>query len=157
MHFSLRIVYLFVLITPHFPTCHYQPSYDITQTRWGVFMFSPYEPKVGTTDYEILELLRKLCPDFAPYNYLKDIDLYKGSLLGGSNVYFKNGINRTKGMVTTKSNIKLYDLNRYPYNFQTISNHNDKSELGWSGSVLLTLLKDLYKKSLTIQKRRFYA
>ena len=61
-------------------------------------------------DSKILKILSSLCPDFAPYNYLKKYDLFKGSLFGGTNIYFKKGENGSTGMVTTKTNIKLYNL-----------------------------------------------
>ena len=102
-----------------------------------------YYEFLSETDCKIVDLLRDLCPDFVPYNYLK-CDLYKGALWGGTNVYFKRGTNGDFGMVTTKTNIRLYNLGRFPFNFQSEGNRNGKSEQGWSGEVLLDLVKHLH-------------
>ena len=94
-------------------------------------------------DREILNIIRELCPDFAPYNYLKKYDLYKGSLFGKTNIYFKRGVNGDLGMITTKTNIRMYELEQFPYNFQSQGNRNGKVEQGWSGEVLLSVVKHL--------------
>jgi predicted HNH restriction endonuclease len=95
---------------------------------------------------KVLAILKLLCPDFAPYNFLKKYDLYKGSLFGGTNLYLKKGENDAIGMVTTQKNKKLYNLEKYPYNFKTISNHNGLVEYGWSGDILLEMLEELKAK-----------
>ena len=95
-------------------------------------------------DREIINLLRELCPDFSNYDFTKH-DLYKGSLFGGTNIYFKRGENGQLGMVSTKKNIKLYKLTDYPYNFKTEAVKAGSTEYGWSGETLLTMLKELRK------------
>ena len=104
-----------------------------------------YYDFLSPEDRESIDLLRVLCPDFANYQFLK-CDLYKGSLFGGTNVYFKMGANGQRGMVTTKSNIKLYNLSDYPYNFMTESDRNGSVEKGWTGEVLQSMLNDLLQK-----------
>lgn len=102
-----------------------------------------FEPIVEPIDIRILEILKDICPDFAPYNYLKKYDLYKGSLFGGTNVYVKKGTLNEIGMVTTKTNIKKYNLDKYPYNFTSACDRNGSPEYGWTGDVLIELLKEL--------------
>ena len=70
-------------------------------------------------------------------------DLYKGSLFGGTNIYFKKGENDKLGMVSSKRNIKLYKLDEYPYNFKSYAVGKDSIEYGWTGAVLLSMLKKL--------------
>ena len=41
-------------------------------------------------EQDILLIMKEICPDFAPYHALKN-DLYKGSLFGGTNLYYKTG------------------------------------------------------------------
>lgn len=94
-------------------------------------------------EQEILEIMEAICPDFAPYNFLKKYDLYKGSLFGGTNMYYKIGKDGVRGMVTTKRNVKLYGLDKFPYNFETERDRNGTPEYGWSGEVLLELMKHL--------------
>ena len=109
-----------------------------------------YYDFLGKTEKEIVDILKKLCPDFAPYNYLKKYDLYKGSLFGGTNIYLKRGTNGNIGLVTTKTNIKLFNLDQYPYNFQSECDRNGKPEFGWTGKELLDLVKylaDLYSNN----------
>lgn len=91
---------------------------------------------------KIIELLKQLCPDFNEYIF-KAFDLYKGSLLGKYNVYYKKGVNNTRGLVTGVENIKEYHLDKFPYNFETENQINGKIELGWSGQILIDLLNYL--------------
>ena len=102
---------------------------------------------LSVEDIEIVDLLNELCPDFTTYNFLK-CDLYKGSLLGGTNVYFKKGRENKCGMVATKTAVEHYSLYRYPYNFKTEGVGKGNDEQGWSGEILLSMLKDLKKKYL---------
>ena len=90
-------------------------------------------------EQDILLIRNELCPDFAPDHALKN-DLYKGSLFGGTNLYYKTGENGTKGMVTTKRNVAKYKLDQFPRNFKTSNAINRQPETGWSGTVLLDLL-----------------
>lgn len=99
---------------------------------------------LSTIDIKNLNLLYELCPDFQEYHFIKH-DLYKGSLLGGTNVYFKKGQNNTVGMVSTERNIKRYNLERYTYNFQTEGVKKGDVEHGWTGEVLFSMLSDLLK------------
>jgi len=93
----------------------------------------------------IINMMADLCTDFAPYNFLAKSDLYKGSLFGGNNIYYKKGINNTNGMITSKSNIKKYNLNIFPTNFISQNDINGSIEYGWSGEVLVEVLKHLQK------------
>lgn len=101
------------------------------------------EINLDECEQEIIALMKELCPDFAPYNFLKKYDLYKGSLFGGTNMYYKIGVDNTRGMVTTKRNKSLYGLERFPVNFQTECDRNGNAEYGWSGDTLLELLKHI--------------
>ena len=101
-------------------------------------------------EMKILTLMQELCPDFAVYNFLKKYDLYKGSLFGGTNIYYKVGENNLRGMVTTKRNIRLYGLEKFTYNFQTCSDRKGTYQNGWSGETLLQLL--IYLKNLNIEQ-----
>ena len=85
-----------------------------------------------------------MCPDFAPYHALKN-DLYKGSLFGGTNLYYKTGENGTRGMVTTKRNVAKYKLDQFPRNFKTSNAINRQPETGWSGTVPFGPI-DLFEK-----------
>ena len=92
---------------------------------------------------EILSLFKEICPDFAPYHFLPT-DMYKGKLIGGYNVYYKKGIDGTEGMVTGKSNIKRFDLKRFPYNFKTSSKFDQSIiEYGWTGNELVKVLEHI--------------
>ena len=104
-----------------------------------------YYDFLSSEDREIVDLLRRLCPDFANYSFLK-CDLYKGSLFGGTNIYFKKGKDGKLGMVSTKRNIKLYGLDTYPYNFETQSVGRGSVEFGWSGETLLRMLRELLER-----------
>ena len=90
-------------------------------------------------EQDILLIMKEICPDFAPYHALKN-DLYKGSLFGGTKLYYKTGENGTKGMVTTKRNVAKYKLDQFPRNFKTSNAINGQPETGWSDIVLLDLL-----------------
>ena len=103
-----------------------------------------YYEFLSPEDKECVDLLCELCPDFSNYHFLK-CDLYKGSLFGGANVYFKRGQDNNNGLVSTKRNIKLYKLDDYPYNFKTEAVGKGRLEYGWTGEVLLTMLKSLVK------------
>ena len=103
-----------------------------------------YYDFLSPEDREIVDLLRELCPDFSNYDFLK-CDLYKGSLFGGTNVYFKRGEDDKLGMISSKRNIKLYKLDDYPYNFKSQAVGKDSVEHGWTGDVLLSMLKNLLK------------
>ena len=102
-----------------------------------------YHDSLSKMDREIIDILRELCPDFAPYNYLKKYDLYKGALFGGTNVYFKRGVGNVNGMVTTKTNTRVYRLDEFSYNFASECDRNGSPERGWSGETLLSLVKYL--------------
>jgi len=92
---------------------------------------------------EILGLLSELCPDFGKYKFLKS-DLYKGSLFGGWNVYYKKGKDGKVGMVTRIKNEKKYHLDRFPKNFESVAQFDGSlEETGWTGENLLNLLKYL--------------
>ena len=95
-------------------------------------------------DMKIVELLYELCPDFQEYHFTKN-DLYKGSLLGGTNVYFKRGENNLIGLISTKRNIKKYNLDQYNYNFKTEGVKKGSKEYGWTGDVLFSMLNNLLK------------
>lgn len=118
-----------------------------------------YYPFLDNNDRIAVDMLRNLCPDFAPYGFLKKFDLYKGSLFGGTNVYYKSGENGTRGLITTKTNIKRYGLDKFPYNFQSERDRNGKPEYGWSGEVLLDLLKhlQLFGSSCTSEQTSKYS
>ena len=111
------------------------------RTDLGEFYYYDF---LSPQDREIVDLLRELCPDFSNYGFLK-CDLYKGSLFGGTNIYFKKGDGNQLGMVSTKRNIKLYKLDDYPYNFKSEAVGKGNVEHGWAGDVLLSMLKDLLK------------
>ena len=102
-----------------------------------------YHEALNDRDREVVDILRELCPDFSVYNYLKKFDMYKGSLFGGTNVYIKRNPNGEIGLVTTKSNTKTYNLEQFPYNFNSERDRNGTPEYGWSGEVLLQLVKYL--------------
>lgn len=102
-----------------------------------------YYEDLNEIDREIIDILRELCSDFMPYNYLKKYDLYKGSLFGGTNVYFKRGVDGRNGMITTKSNTRIYNLEQFPYNFNSERDRSGRPECGWSGTVLLDVVKYL--------------
>lgn len=89
----------------------------------------------------IFDLLREICPDFAPYTFLKT-DLFKGKIIGAHNLYYKKGDNDTEGVIFMKRDIAKFNLDRFPYNFVTYT-RMDKSqaEYGWTGEILLEILK----------------
>jgi len=92
---------------------------------------------------EILNLLADLCPDFSKYERMKN-ELYKGSLFGGCNIYYKLGTDGiTTGMVTGIRNEKKYLLGSFEKNFQTLDLHKGRIEEGWTGQTLLDLLNYL--------------
>ena len=118
-------------------------SYDVNMVD-SSFNETNYSHELSPIDKKIIELLYELCPDFQEYHFTKN-DLYKGSLFGGTNVYFKRGQNNTVGLVSTQRNIKLYNLDRYAYNFKTEAVGKGTVEHGWTGDILLTLLNDLLR------------
>ena len=94
---------------------------------------------------ELFNLFKDICPDFAPYTFLKT-DLYKGKIIGGFNVYYKKGDDNKEGMVTGKGNVKRFELDQFPCNFKTYSKFDQSdAEYGWSGAVLIDVLKHIKK------------
>lgn len=97
-----------------------------------------------------IELMKELCPDFKEYHFLKN-DMYKGSLFGGYNMYYKKGINGLEGIVTGPKNIKTYKLDKFSFNFETGSNMSgSKREKGWTGDIMIEVLE--YLKSIATIK-----
>lgn len=92
---------------------------------------------------EALSLLNLLCDDFAPYSFLPS-DLYKGSLMGGFNVCYKESETGVRGMVTGVRNVEKYGLGKFPTNFE-VKGARDGSRVdsGWSGEALLEVLEYL--------------
>ena len=58
-------------------------------------------------ELQIINLMKDLCPDFVLYGFLAK-DICKGSLFGGYNIYYKKGVNNSRGMISAKRNIKKY-------------------------------------------------
>ncbi|MEG2292611.1 MULTISPECIES: hypothetical protein [Carnobacterium] len=99
------------------------------------------------SELQVIELMKKICPDFSDYSFLKT-DRYKGSLYGGYNIYYKLGSNGELGMVTGKKNHEKYGLNDFDKNFKTTTKLNgSEEEEGWTGEVLLKVLKRIEERS----------
>lgn len=98
------------------------------------------------SELQIIELMKRICPDFSEYSFLK-VDKYKGSLHGGYNIYYKRGCNGELGMVTGKRNHEKYGLDDFDKNFKTIAMLDGSEEEGWTGEVLLSVLKRIEERS----------
>lgn len=101
---------------------------------------------------ELYDLFSEVCPDFAPYSFLKT-DLYKGKLIGGYNVYYKKGDNDKEGMVTGRNNIKRFSLDKFPCNFLTYSKFDQSDvEHGWTDEELIRVLNHIKDQISTVKK-----
>lgn len=92
---------------------------------------------------EVFVLLRKLCPDFGPYDHLK-YDRFAGTLLSKNKIYVKVDNDGRMGMITGKRNIARFGLDAFPFNFVTYTHYDSGTEeYGWTGEELLKVLKHI--------------
>lgn len=89
------------------------------------------------------ELLNELCPDFAPYNFLKH-DMYKGKIKTAHNVYYKSGEGDSEGIILGKRDTKRFELDQFPKNFVTYTRFDQSdAEYGWTGEMMIAVLEHI--------------